>query len=59
MQVAGPANGTRILNSTSQGVVGVKDLGMDSAGVLTSPGKEVKLDSGDQILIHAEIDLPH
>lgn len=58
MQTSGPASGTRILNSTSQGVVGMKGLDMDSSGVLTSPGKEVKLDNGDQFLIHAEIDLP-
>jgi hypothetical protein len=58
MQISGPTTGTRILSASSQGVVGVKGLDMDSSGVLTSPGKEVKLDNGDQILIHAEIDLP-
>ncbi len=58
MQISGPSSGTKLLNANSQGVSGVKGLEMDSNGVLTSPGKEVKLDNGDQILIHAEIDLP-
>lgn len=58
MQISGPTTGSRILNSSSQGVSGVKGLDMNSSGVLTSPGKEVKLDNGDQILIRAEIDLP-
>lgn len=58
MQISGPTSGTRILNANSQGVSGVKGLEMDANGILTSPGKEVRLDSGDQILIHVEIDLP-
>ncbi len=58
MQVGGPTNGMPLLISTSQGVLGVKGLQMDSNGVLTSPGKEVRLDAGAQILIRAEIDLP-
>jgi hypothetical protein len=58
MQISGPTTGTRILSSSSQGVVGVKNLEMDPNGMLTSTGKEVRLDNGDQILIHAEIDLP-
>jgi hypothetical protein len=58
MQISGPASGTRILGPSSQGVVGVKNLQMDANGVLTSPGKEVRLDSGMQLLIKAEIDLP-
>jgi hypothetical protein len=38
--------------------LGVKNLQMDANGVLTSPAKEVKLDSGMQLMIKAEIDLP-
>jgi hypothetical protein len=58
MQISGPASGTPILRPTSQGVLGVKNLQMDANGVLTSPAKEVKLDSGMQLMIKAEIDLP-
>ncbi len=58
MQVSGPHSGTPILNPTSQGVLGVKNLQMDANGVLTSPGKEVKLDSGMQLLLRAEIQIP-
>ncbi len=57
MQIAGPSSGTPILRPDSQGVLGVKNLQMDSNGVLTSPGKEVKLDSGMQLMIRAEIQL--
>lgn len=58
MQISGPATGTPVLGPNSQGVLGVKNLQMDANGVLTSPGKEVRLDSGMQLLIKAEIDLP-
>ncbi len=58
MQVSGPTSGTPILGPSSQGVMGVKGLQMDANGVLTSSGKEVRLDSGMQLLIKAEIDLP-
>jgi hypothetical protein len=47
-----------ILLATSQGVLGVKNLQMDANGVLSSPGKEVRLDSGAQLLIRAEISTP-
>jgi len=43
-----------ILNSDSKGVMGFHGLEMGDNSVLTSNGKEVKLDSGTQILIHAE-----
>jgi hypothetical protein len=56
-QTSGPVSGTPVLRSDSQGVLGVKNLQMSSDGKLTSAGKEVKLDSGMQILIHAEIEL--
>jgi len=36
----------------------MKNLQMDASGSLTSEAKAVKLDSGVQILIHAEIELP-
>jgi hypothetical protein len=57
MQTSGPSSGTPILQPDSKGVLGVKNLQMSSNGALTSAGKEVKLDSGMQILIHAEIEL--
>ena len=43
-----------IVIATSQGVLGVKNLQLDAHGVLSSPGKEVKLDNGMQMLIRAE-----
>jgi hypothetical protein len=57
VQLAGPNSGTPILKPTSQGVLGVKNLQMDANGVLTSPGQEVKLESGMQLMIRAEIQL--
>lgn len=58
MQIGGARNGTPVLVSTSQGVLGTKNLQMGSDGVLTSTGKEVKLDPGTQLLINVQIDLP-
>lgn len=58
MQTSGPSSGTPILRPDSQGVLGVKNLQMSSNGALTSAGKEVKLDSGMQVMIRAEIELP-
>ncbi len=46
--------GSKMLNAKSTGVVGIKNLQLDESGVLTSPNKEVKLESGSQILIKAE-----
>lgn len=57
IQIGGPSSGTPILRPDSQGVLGVKNLQMSSNGELTSEGKQVKLDSGMQVLIHAEIEL--
>ncbi len=57
MQIAGPRSGTPILGPASQGVLGMKSLQMDANGVLTSPGKEVKLEGGTQIMIRAEIQM--
>ena len=45
---------TAMLNSQSKGAVGVKNLQLDDNGVLTSPGKEVKLDAGTQMMIRAQ-----
>ncbi len=55
VQLSGPGKGTPVLSAASQGVIGVKNLQLDANGVLTSTGKEVKLDSGMQLLIRAEI----
>lgn len=38
----------------SKGVVGVKNLQMDDKSVISSTGKDVKLDEGTQIMIHVE-----
>ena len=43
-----------LLNSQSKGAVGVKNLEMGDNGVLTSPGKEVKLEANTQMMIRAE-----
>jgi len=40
-----------ILNEQSKGVLGIKNLQLGPGGVFTSSGKEVKLDSGTQILL--------
>lgn len=47
-----------LLNAESHGVVGLKNLEMDKDNVLTSSGKEVKLENGTQMLVHAEIEIP-
>lgn len=57
---AGPQSGPMansvhaLLTSESHGVLGVKNLEMGENSVLTSPGKEVKLDAGTQMMIRAE-----
>jgi hypothetical protein len=47
-----------LLNSESMGVLGIKDLEMSKDSVITSSGKEVKLDTGTQLLVRAEIQVP-
>ncbi|HKD85952.1 MAG TPA: hypothetical protein VKB58_14460 [Terriglobales bacterium] len=47
-----------MLNSQSVGVLGIRNLQMDKDSVLTSTGKEVKLDLGTQMMIRAEIAIP-
>ena len=51
-----PTNsGTKVLlNSQSKGALGVKNLELGDNGVVTSPGKEVKLDAGTQMMIRAQ-----
>jgi len=65
--VAGPNSGVHsltgpstrpILQAQSQGVLGIKNLEMGKDSVLTSTNKEVKLDSGTQMMIRAEIEIP-
>ncbi|HUK43381.1 MAG TPA: hypothetical protein VLW48_02950 [Candidatus Bathyarchaeia archaeon] len=43
-----------LLNSQSKGVLGFHDLQMGDDSVLTTKGKEVKLDSGTQMMIRVE-----
>jgi len=43
--------GTPILNEESRGVLGIKNLQLGSNGVFVSSGKEVRLDSGVQLLL--------
>jgi len=44
---------TPILSDQSQGVLGMKGMDLGPQGVITSSGKEVKLDSGTRILVNA------
>ena len=46
-----------ILNGQSKGVLGIRNLQMGENSVLTSSGKEVKLDSGAQMIVYVEIQL--
>ncbi len=53
-----PSQGTGnvpLLNDQSTGVLGIKNLELGSDGVLTSSGKEIKLDSGSRILLNATL----
>jgi hypothetical protein len=52
-------NGTHpLLNPQSTGVLGIHGLEMSKDNVLTSSGKEVKLDSGTQMMIRGGIPIP-
>jgi hypothetical protein len=59
LQHAGPSETSHtavpILNAQSVGVEGIKDLALDGDGLLTSPGKVVKLDHGSQMLLRAQL----
>lgn len=46
---------TPLLNEQSVGVLGVRNLRLGADGVLTSDQKTVKLDSGTQIMVQAQI----
>ena len=46
---------TDMLNSQSTGVHGVHNLDLSADGVLSSKGKNVKLDSGDQLIVKVEL----
>lgn len=52
-----PNRAHSVLNSESQGVVGIRDLQMSKDSILTSNGKQVKLDSGTQLMIRAVIQI--
>ena len=65
--VAGPNSGVHtlstvtshvLLTSQSRGVLGFPNMQMDKDGVLSTNGKELKLGSGTQMLILAEIPIP-
>lgn len=58
MQVSGPRSGTPLVNTASTGVLGIKNLEMNADGLITSSGKEVRLDNGTQMMIRAEIQMP-
>ena len=45
-------NTMQSLTETSIGVLGIKNIQLGPAGVLTSSGKEVKLDSGTRMLLN-------
>lgn len=47
-----------VLTGQSKGVVGIKNLQLGENSVLTSSGKEVKLDSGTQMIVAVEIQVP-
>jgi hypothetical protein len=59
MEHAGPGmeshSAIPILNAQSVGVQGIKDLALGGDGMLTSPGKAVKLDHGAQMLLRAQL----
>jgi hypothetical protein len=52
----GPQPSKPMLNPQSKGVVGIRDLELGENSVLISSGKEVKLDSGTQMIVQVEIE---
>ncbi len=48
----GQSSATPLLNAESSGVLGIKNLQLGDDGVLTSTGKEIKLESGTQVLLN-------
>lgn len=59
LQHAGPGETSHsavpILNPQSVGVEGIKDVALNADGVLTSPGKNVKIEHGAQIMLRAQV----
>ncbi|MGO9520118.1 MAG: hypothetical protein ACLPND_24040 [Candidatus Korobacteraceae bacterium] len=53
---SGPQPGAPILTGQSKGVVGIKNLELGDNSVLLSGGKEVKLDSGAQLIVMVELE---
>jgi hypothetical protein len=47
-----------ILNAQSLGVLGFKNMEMDKDSVITSSGKEIKLEDGTQMMLRSEIQFP-
>ncbi len=45
-----------VLNGQSKGVVGIRNLELGENSVLMSGGKEIKLDSGTQMIVQVEIE---
>ena len=51
----GPQPSGPVLNGQSKGVVGIRNLQLDENSVLLSSGKDVRLDSGTQLIVQVEI----
>lgn len=49
------SGGAEMLNAQSTGVHGVHNLDLSADGVLTSKGKNVKVESGDQLIVKVEL----
>jgi len=54
-QTGSGAESVPLLSETSEGVVGIKNLAVDSDGVLRSDGKAVKVEHAAQMIIRAEV----
>ena len=52
----GPQPSGPVLNGQSKGVVGIRNLELEENSVLLSSGKEVKLDSGTQLIVQVEFE---
>jgi len=55
MQIDSVAGGVHpVVTPESKGALGLKNVQMDDKSVITSTGKEVKLDEGTQLMIHVQ-----
>lgn len=54
----GSANQPWRLDANSHGVIGIRHLELDKDSVLTTTDKDLKLDSGTQLLVRSEIQSP-